>query len=150
VTSESPPRPLLFEPLAIRGFVARDRMMVSPMQQYASHDGTANDHNLVHLGRFAMGGAGMMIAEATAIEPIGRMANSDLDLQAPDADIVAIGRELLVDPNWTFRAERALRRERYDDWPREAGWWLDKRIAAIRELDEEGETPMTRHTQGVV
>lgn len=395
MTAPPAPRPLLFEPLAIRGFVARNRVMVSPMQQYASHDGTANDHHLVHLGRFAMGGAGMVIAEATAIEPAGRIAGSDLGLwsdeqiaplarvaafirsqgavpgiqlihagrkgsmqapwdgmgpltetdaargdppwptigpsavsagpgwptpaemtfaeiaanvalwaeaarraaeagfdiidlhgahgyllhaflsplsnhrqdgyggslanrmrypleviaamraaipesvalfyrlslldgieggwtiadslvfcreliargvdvidcssggaiadrssdvrvrrgyafhapysremrqgldsglvatvglivdpfqaeavlQAGDADIIAIGRELLVDPNWAFRAERALRGESYDDWPREAGWWLDKRIAAIRKLDEEGETPMTRYTE---
>lgn len=389
-------RPLLFEPLAIRGFVARNRVMVSPMQQYASHDGTANDHHLVHLGRFAMGGAGMVIAEATAIEPAGRMASADLGLwsddqipplariasfvrsqgsvpgiqlvhsgrkgsmqapwdgmgalteadaargdppwqtiapsavspgpgwptpaamsiaeiaanvelwaaaarraaqagfeiidlhgahgyllhaflsplsnsrndryggsienrmryplevvdairaaipescalfyrlslldgveggwtmadslvfcreliargvdvidcssggaiadrsndvrirrgyafhapysreirqnldgglvatvglivdpqqaeavlQAGDADIIAIGRELLIDPNWTFRAERVLKGESYDNWPRESGWWLDKRIAAIRKLDQEGETPMTRYLSG--
>jgi 2,4-dienoyl-CoA reductase-like NADH-dependent reductase (Old Yellow Enzyme family) len=68
-------------------------------------------------------------------------------LQAGDADIVAIGRELLVDPNWTFHAERALKGESYDAWPRESGWWLDKRIAAIRKLDEEGETPMSRYAR---
>lgn len=394
--SSHPSHPLLFEPLAIRGFVARNRVMVSPMQQYASHDGVANDHHLVHLGRFAMGGAGMVIAEATAIEPPGRMSNADLGLwsddqipplaritrflrsqgavpgiqlvhagrkgsmqapwdgmgplteadaargdppwptigpsavspgpgwqtpaamsvaeiaanvrlwaeaahraaqagfeiidlhgahgyllhaflsplsncrsdryggsienrmryplevvaairaaipescalfyrlslldgveggwtladslvfcreliasgvdvidcssggattdrssdvrvrrgyafhapysreirqgldgglvatvglivdpqqaeavlQAGDADIIAIGRELLIDPNWTFRAERVLKGEGYDNWPRESGWWLDKRVAAISKLDEEGETPMTRYLPG--
>jgi 2,4-dienoyl-CoA reductase-like NADH-dependent reductase (Old Yellow Enzyme family) len=388
--------PLLLEPLAIRGFVARNRVMVSPMQQYASQDGTANDHHLVHLGRFAMGGAGMVIAEATAIEPAGRMSSADLGLwsdeqipplariasfirsqgavpgiqlvhagrkgsmqapwdgmgplteadaargdppwptigpsavspgpgwqtpaamtvaeiamnvalwaqaarraaeaefeiidlhgahgyllhaflsplsnnridsygggienrmryplevvdairavipescglfyrlsvvdgveggwsmsdsvifcreliargvdlidcssggaiadrssdvrirrgyafhalysreirqnlhhglvatvglivdpqqaeavlQAGDADIIAIGRELLINPNWTFHAERVLKGEGYDNWPRESGWWLDKRVAAIRKLDEEGETPMTRYLSG--
>lgn len=387
---------LLFEPLTIRGFVSRNRVMVSPMQQYASRDGLANDHHLVNLGRFAMGGAGMVIAEATAIEPTGRISNKDLGLwsdkqieplariatflksqgsvpgiqlvhagrkgsmqapwdgmgpltaadaargdppwptigpsaispgpgwptpremspadiaenvrlwaqaaaraaqagfaiidlhgahgyllhaflsplsncradsyggslenrmrfplevvsairaavpescalfyrlslldgieggwtladslvfcrellargvdvidcssggaiadrssdtrvrrgyafhapysreirqgldggliatvglivdpfqaeallQAGDADIVAVGRELLVDPNWAFHAQRALEGENYNAWPREAGWWLDKRIAAIRMLQEEGETPMSRYSQG--
>jgi len=84
---------LLFRPLTIRGFTARNRVMVSPMQQYASTrgDGMANDHHLVHLGRFAMGGAGMVITEATAISPEGRMAHADLGLWN-DAQIEPLAR----------------------------------------------------------
>lgn len=82
--TKSERKPLLLEPLAIRGFVSRNRVMVSPMQQYASSDGYATDYHLVHLGRFALGGAGMVIAEATAISPEGRMANSDLGIWSDD------------------------------------------------------------------
>jgi len=71
---------VLFSAITIRGFTSRNRIAVSPMQQYASTDGTANDYHLVHLGRFALGGAGMVIAEATAIEPCGRMSRADLGL----------------------------------------------------------------------
>jgi 2,4-dienoyl-CoA reductase-like NADH-dependent reductase (Old Yellow Enzyme family) len=74
----------LFTPLQLRGFVARNRIMVSPMQQYASPDGYANDYHLVHLGRFALGGAGIVIAEATGIEPTGRISSSDLGLWSDD------------------------------------------------------------------
>lgn len=74
----------LFTPVDLRGRLARNRVMVSPMQQYASPDGLANDYHLVHLGRFALGGAGIVIAEATAIEPAGRIASADLGLWSDD------------------------------------------------------------------
>ncbi|MDO7836703.1 NADH:flavin oxidoreductase/NADH oxidase [Sphingobium sp. HBC34] len=86
------PASLLFTPLTIRGFTAPNRVMVSPMQQYASDDsGLANDFHLVQLGRFAMGGAGMVIVEATAIEPIGRMSHMDLGLWS-DEQIAPLAR----------------------------------------------------------
>lgn len=82
----------LFQPLAIRGFIAQNRIMVSPMQQYASDDtGLANDFHLVNVGRFALGGAGMVVLEATAIEPRGRMASSDLGLWS-DEQIAPLAR----------------------------------------------------------
>lgn len=68
-------------------------------------------------------------------------------LTAGDADIVAIGREMLVDPNWAHGARRALEGEDYDNWPRESGWWLDKRAASIRALEEAGETQMSRYAE---
>lgn len=72
---------MLFSPLKIRGFTSRNRIMVSPMQQYAGDSsGCAHDYHLAHLGRLALGGAGMVIAEATAIEPRGRMSSTDLGL----------------------------------------------------------------------
>lgn len=71
----------LFDQLTIRGVVARNRVMISPMCMYASaDDGVATDYHLVHLGRFAMGGAGIVVAEATAVEPQGRISSSDLGL----------------------------------------------------------------------
>jgi len=72
-------RPLLFTPLRIRGFEARNRVMISPMQQYAvGADGLAGDCHLAHIRRFALGGAGMVVMEATAIEPAGRNSWGDL------------------------------------------------------------------------
>ncbi|MBD0417355.1 NADH:flavin oxidoreductase/NADH oxidase [Oryzicola mucosus] len=73
-------RSKLFTPMPIRGFISRNRIMVSPMCQYAARDGLANDYHLVHLGRYALGGAGMVIAEATAVEERGRISSGDLGL----------------------------------------------------------------------
>jgi 2,4-dienoyl-CoA reductase-like NADH-dependent reductase (Old Yellow Enzyme family) len=75
------PKSRLFQPLTIRGFTSRNRIMVSPMQQYSSDDGgRATDYHLVHIGRLALGGAGMIFMEATAIEPRGRISHQDLGL----------------------------------------------------------------------
>jgi 2,4-dienoyl-CoA reductase-like NADH-dependent reductase (Old Yellow Enzyme family) len=82
---------ILFSPLTIRGARSPNRVMVSPMQQYASREGMANDYHLVQLGRFALGGAGMVIAEACAIEPAGRMSHADLGLW-DDAQIPPLAR----------------------------------------------------------
>lgn len=65
--------PNLFQPLAIKSVTLRNRIGVSPMCQYSSDDGVANDWHLVHLGSRAAGGAGLIIAEATAVSPEGRI-----------------------------------------------------------------------------
>jgi len=65
-------RPLLFQPLTMRGVTTRNRIVVSPMCQYSSVDGGPTDWHLVHLGKFAMGGAGIVFGEETTIEPVGR------------------------------------------------------------------------------
>ena len=62
----------LFEPLTLRGVTLRNRIGVSPMCQYSSTDGFATDWHLVHLGSRAVGGAALVIAEATAVTPEGR------------------------------------------------------------------------------
>jgi 2,4-dienoyl-CoA reductase-like NADH-dependent reductase (Old Yellow Enzyme family) len=64
--------PLLFQPITLRGIVARNRIMVSPMCQYASVDGAPVDWHLAHLGRLAIGGAGIVCYEETAVEARGR------------------------------------------------------------------------------
>jgi 2,4-dienoyl-CoA reductase-like NADH-dependent reductase (Old Yellow Enzyme family) len=68
-----PAMPSLFEPLSLRSVTLRNRIGVSPMCQYSSREGVANDWHLVHLGSFATGGAGLVIAEATAVTPGGRI-----------------------------------------------------------------------------
>lgn len=66
------PTPLLFDPFRLRGITARNRIVVSPMCQYASVDGGPTDWHLAHLGRYGIGGAGIIFYEETAIEAEGR------------------------------------------------------------------------------
>ncbi len=70
----------LFEPLSIREITFRNRIAVSPMCQYSSEDGYANDWHLVHLSSRAVGGAGLVFTEAAAVEPTGRISPSDLGI----------------------------------------------------------------------
>ncbi len=70
----------LFTPLQLRGVTLRNRIAVSPMCQYSSEDGFANDWHLVHLGSRAVGGAGLVMCEATAVEDIGRISPQDLGI----------------------------------------------------------------------
>ena len=74
------PEPGLFSPLTIRGVTMRNRIAVSPMCEYSSEDGFANDWHLVHLGSRAVGGAGLIITEATAVTPEGRISPADLGI----------------------------------------------------------------------
>lgn len=70
----------LFEPLPIRSIELKNRIVVSPMCEYSSEDGFANDWHLVHLGSRAVGGASLVIAEATAVSPEGRITPDDLGI----------------------------------------------------------------------
>jgi len=72
--------PHLFEPLTIRDITLRNRIVVSPMCQYSSTDGYANDWHLVHLASRAVGGASLVFTEAIAVEPRGRISPQDLGL----------------------------------------------------------------------
>jgi 2,4-dienoyl-CoA reductase-like NADH-dependent reductase (Old Yellow Enzyme family) len=72
--------PGIFDPLAIRGVTLRNRVVVSPMCQYSSEDGFANDWHLVHLGSRAVGGAAVVFAEASAVTPEGRISPWDLGI----------------------------------------------------------------------
>lgn len=71
---------LLFEPLKIRGVELKNRITVSPMCEYSSIDGFANNWHLVHLGSRAVGGAGLVFTEATAVSPEGRITPDDLGI----------------------------------------------------------------------
>jgi 2,4-dienoyl-CoA reductase-like NADH-dependent reductase (Old Yellow Enzyme family) len=68
---------ILFSPLNLRSITFRNRIFVSPMCQYSSHDGLPNDWHLVHLGSRAVGGAGLVMVEATAVSPAGRISPGD-------------------------------------------------------------------------
>jgi 2,4-dienoyl-CoA reductase-like NADH-dependent reductase (Old Yellow Enzyme family) len=71
---------LLFEPLKIRSVELANRITVSPMCEYSSADGFANNWHLVHLGSRAVGGAGLVFTEATAVSPEGRISPGDLGI----------------------------------------------------------------------
>ncbi len=74
----------LLSPLTIRGVTLRNRIAVSPMCQYCAVDGHADDWHLVHLGSRAVGGAGLVMAEATAVTPEGRITPGDLGIWSDD------------------------------------------------------------------
>lgn len=71
---------LLFEPLEIGNVELKNRLVVSPMCEYSSEDGFANDWHLVHLGSRAVGGAGLIFTEAAAVSPEGRITPDDLGI----------------------------------------------------------------------
>ena len=73
-------QPALFKPLNIKNIQFKNRVVVSPMCMYSSEDGFSNDWHLVHLGSRAVGGAGLVIAEATAVSPEGRITPGDLGI----------------------------------------------------------------------
>ncbi len=72
--------PHLFDPLVLRSLTLRNRIVVSPMCQYSSEDGLANDWHLVHLGSRAVGGAGLVMTEAAAVTAEGRISPEDLGI----------------------------------------------------------------------
>ncbi|WPH17289.1 NADH:flavin oxidoreductase/NADH oxidase [Variovorax paradoxus] len=71
---------LLFQPLQLRGLVLNNRIVISPMCQHAAESGRATPWHMVHLGKFALGGAGLILTESTAVDPRGRIGTADLGL----------------------------------------------------------------------
>src|SRR5258705_8731370 len=74
----------LFTHLTVGTVTFRNRIAVSPMCQYSSEDGFANDWHLVHLGSRAVGGAGLVMVEATAVEARGRISPADMGIWKDD------------------------------------------------------------------
>ena len=70
----------LFSPISMRDVTLPNRIVVAPMCQYVSEDGSANDWHLMHLGQFAMGAGGLVITEATHVSPEGRITPGCLGL----------------------------------------------------------------------
>ena len=70
----------LFSPKSLRDLTLRNRTIVAPMCQYSARDGFADDWHLVHLGRFALGGFGLVMLEATAVTAVGRISYGDLGI----------------------------------------------------------------------
>ena len=75
---------VLFSPFAMRGVELANRIVVSPMCQYSSDHGNANDWHLMHLGQFAMGAAALVITEATHVSPVGRITHRCLGLYSDE------------------------------------------------------------------
>jgi 2,4-dienoyl-CoA reductase-like NADH-dependent reductase (Old Yellow Enzyme family) len=72
--------PLLFQPIRLRELKLKNRIVISPMCQHAAEAGHATPWHLVHLGKFALGGAGLILTESTAVDPRGRIGTADLGL----------------------------------------------------------------------
>ena len=70
----------LFSPLKIKQQTLKNRVVVSPMQQYSSLDGFSNEWHLVHYGSRAVGGAGLIITESAVVHPSGRSTINDLGI----------------------------------------------------------------------
>jgi 2,4-dienoyl-CoA reductase-like NADH-dependent reductase (Old Yellow Enzyme family) len=109
----SPNTPLLFTPTKLRGLEIRNRIMASPMCQYHSDDGGPNDWHMMHLGRLAIGGCGIVFGEETAVEPDGRKTHSCAGIY--NQSHIAAYRRLTDmikqhgagagNPAWTFRSQ---------------------------------------------
>ena len=74
----------LFTPFQMRGLTLPNRIVVSPMCQYMSEHGSANDWHLMHLGQFAMGAAGLVMTEATHVSAVGRITHRCLGLYSDE------------------------------------------------------------------
>ena len=81
----------LFSPISIGRLTLPNRIVIPPMCQYSARDGVACDWHLIHLGQLALSGAGLLIVEATAVSPEGRITPSDLGLYS-DASEAALRR----------------------------------------------------------
>jgi 2,4-dienoyl-CoA reductase-like NADH-dependent reductase (Old Yellow Enzyme family) len=81
----------LFTPISLRGVTLKNRVVISPMCQYSATEGLANDWHFAHLAKFAIGGAGLVFAEAAAVEANGRITYGDLGIWS-DAQIAPLKR----------------------------------------------------------
>jgi len=81
----------LLTPISLRSIIARNRIVISPMCTYSATNGMVDDWHLAHLGKFALGGAGIVFVEATAVEARGRITHGDVGIWS-DAHGKALGR----------------------------------------------------------
>ena len=148
----------LFQELKIRDVMLRNRIAVSPMCQYSSTDGFATDWHLVHLGSRAVGGAGLILAEATAVLPEGRISAHDLGLWkdeqiAPLARITRFVREQQTVPGIQLahagRKGSVERPWEGTGWiPEPRGGWKPVGPSAIP-FDEKYATPSALDEKGI-
>ena len=90
----------LFQPIALRGLTLRNRIVISPLCEYSALEGCATDWHVIHLGHLALSGAGLLIIEATAVEPRGRISRECLGMYS-DANEAALARVLGVVRNYS-------------------------------------------------
>ena len=136
--------PTLFDPLPLRGITARNRIWVPALCQYSvlARDGVPTDWHLAHLGSFAMGGAGIVMAEATAVVPEGRISPHDTGIWNDDQvagwrrvvdfvhaqgalaglQLAHAGRKASVYPEWGFGRKGSIPLDAPADVDPGAGW----------------------------
>ena len=149
----------LFSILQIKSIILKNRIVVSPMCQYSAEDGFANNWHLVHLGARAIGGAGLIIQEATAVSPEGRISPEDLGIWSdehiekykeinefilqenafPGIQLGHAGRKASTSPPWE---ERRKLTEQENGWQTVAP-------SAIRYSDHEAEPPLELDKEGI-
>src|SRR4051812_49649982 len=83
----------LFSPYRVGSLTLRNRIVIAPMCQYSADEGRATDWHVIHLGNLALSGAGLLIIEATAVTPEGRISPDDLGLWSDETE-EALGRVL--------------------------------------------------------
>ncbi|KRB98772.1 hypothetical protein ASE11_10520 [Hydrogenophaga sp. Root209] len=129
----------LFSPYTLRGMRSRNRVVISPMQQSAGVEGMATDWHLAHLARFAMGGAGIVFVESTAVEARGRNTHGDIGLWN-DEQIAPLARIAVA-----LRRDGAVPAIQLGHTGRKAGmqkWWNGH--GPLNETDAaRGESPWT-------
>ncbi|WP_138758514.1 NADH:flavin oxidoreductase/NADH oxidase [Modestobacter altitudinis] len=91
MTQPTTDQPVLLQPLTLRGVTLPNRLVVAPMCQYNVTDGVVGDYHLVHLGRFALGGFGLVMVEATGVSADGRISPGDVGLW-DDAQVPGLAR----------------------------------------------------------
>ena len=149
----------LFTPFLLGPLQLTNRIVVSPMCQYSSHDGFATDWHLVHLGSRAVGGAGMVIVEASAVAPEGRITPGDLGIYKDEhveklkqiTDFVhsqgaAIGIQLA---HAGRKASMAVPWEKERRIPIEEGGWSDVMAPSPLQFSENYATPIQLDLDGI-
>ncbi|NBO90684.1 MAG: hypothetical protein EBU77_13735 [Betaproteobacteria bacterium] len=170
--------PLLFSPLVLRELTLKNRVVVAPMHQYAAQQGFATDWHLMNAGRFAAGGAGLVMLESTKVERRGCGTVGDLGLWRDDfvpklsqivhllhhcgsaagihtmavglivhaeqaenilregrADLIALAREMLYNPNWAVDAAQKLGCDpQFDLLAPAYQYWLKRRASTVADL----------------
>src|SRR4051794_31686109 len=90
----------LFTPFQVGGLELRNRIVIAPMCQYSAEEGCATDWHVIHLGHLALSGAALLIIEATAVTPEGRISARDLGLWSDDNE-AALRRTLDTVRRWS-------------------------------------------------
>lgn len=90
----------LFSPYQLGGLSLANRIVIAPMCQYSAQDGCATDWHTIHLGHLALSGAALLIVEATAVEPDGRISPFDLGLWSDETE-AALGKALDAARRWS-------------------------------------------------
>ncbi len=151
--------PNLYTLLQIKSIIFKNRIVVSPMCQYSAEDGFANDWHLVHLGARAIGGAGLIIQEATAVSPEGRISPEDLGIwddehveklkqitafilsqnSVPGIQLAHAGRKASTSSPWQGN-RRLMEGE---------NGWMPVAPSAIKYRDNDADTPLALDSEGI-
>lgn len=91
---------MLFSPITLRGLTLPNRIVIAPMCQYSAVEGSATDWHIIHLGHLALSGAGLLVIEATGVEPQGRITSGCLGLYS-DENEAALARVLAIVRRYT-------------------------------------------------